>query len=1081
MESIGETGEGGFAYPAIQKYIRRCSLVIHQVGSTLEADGGEGVENSSCGDDSYGNNKTVEKEKEFGGQGGQSDEGWANLVQDNEEDGDCYRFRRPIRDGVLNFGINITGMTGGGGKEVIRSRCPPLFIRAPVYFSELLALGRFLHAIDREGHTGSAMAADRGRIEAVAYCLTLVRMCCASDSGGLEKAEPAEWVIGGRQIDEDTATLQRSQLLVDVRLPEKLAPCLHDRRSEVRRDAANCALSALRGGHEYLRWASPVFGEGAGVDPRALLALGFCTPVWVSGFVGIIRGQGGGASGSATPGRAARQTEASLKSIALRCLGYMAVVGDLATQSWQPVRAIAALQGALSRANAGNDASAMPGQTVNGSGGCSGWREGILDVLRALAENGSGTTHAMLRDHPGICELCRIPEMNLLDTLTSKGVAARAAELLQGGTLHEVISLIRRVRSVLGTAVRLGDYRVLGSSDADDIPEDIGLTSSLVWGWMQRTVVQLTRDSPEHPSTKARISLAQECIGLMRFLLTSKSLTAFRLVHCRIHPALVREVSLVSGASTPEDTPHQSDFGKLQREGSNSKLELAEARTGLDVIVYLFSSHESVPLDFHRAHPIPPLAAGAADALADAVTYGDRSTIDFLDRRGLGYRFALAVENAAKFAKASRRYGVEFIHLVGTYPCGRQARTRLLDRVLWRAHRGLLEQMVISGLIEFIVSNMLPDCTPTDIVNARLPASFVRYNGTPLVRNEGLALLEKIVARRRRCPAIASETARQMIRHELPSAEVARLRKHRHGPIRAGVGTALKVLAQLGSAPVDRALTLTGVPKQAITDTRRDPMNKKTRTRWIRWLRREAEASPSSPGQLYSQPMALRDVPQPLPFRRSPAYKSVNHEVFSRHNDEVTGNQTDGLSRSPQSAAMELLRTNLPLDDKVVKPKFPWINTVTGDVNPLHDQLTVDKNELRSEQTPRTILGPVPATNEPMIRAILTIEGDISTLSTSDLAVLLATELGTTEENFGVIEAVGSTTADTPILFSLATGIDSPVHTQSTVAGSTVKLFVAKSLGEALYTRCLAGVLRIPGLLHLEVRGDFVSFPSSAP
>lgn len=1084
VETIGEAGQGGFAYPTVQRYVRRCGQITHQVGCIMDGIEDEDDGYSSSGSDELRDDDKgpeLEKGNKHRWHSTQGDDGWASPSEDTEGTADLeYQFRRRIRDHVSHSNVDrstarAVAAVGVGGQSLIRSRCPPAFVRAPLYFSELLTLGRLMHVIHRMGHTGSATAADRGRVQATEYCLTLVRMCCGNGSGGLEKAEPAEWTTGGRQMDEDAATLQRSQLLVDFRLPEKLAPCLHDRRSEVRRDAANCALSALKGGYERLRWFSPAFEDKVGVDPRALLALGFCTPVWVSGLMGILVGHEGAPLGSATPSRAARQGKENLRRIALSCLGCMAAAGDLATESWQAVRVVPALQGALSRATFGvgtTPISTPKGGTddtmVGATRDLNGWREGIVDVIRSLVENGSGTTHDMLRNYPGVVAFCKIPETNFPGSMTSKDVAARAAELLQGGTSDEIISLVRRVKSVLATAVRLGDYRVLGFG-SDGVPEDVGVTMSLVWGWMQRVSVQLARDSPEHPSTKARMTIGRECIELMHFLLASKSPPALRLVQCGIHPTLATEVLWASSSvSNPANMTHHSDDDRQRTKVDVAKVELAQAKTGLDVLVRLLSVQQPGPLDLLRAHPIRSLVVDATDALADAVAYADRSTLDCLDRSGLGLRLALAVENAAKFARESSRRGVEFVHLVWTYPAGRQARTKLLDRVLWRGHRGLVEQIVISGLIELIVSNMLPDCTTTDISNARLPATFVRYNGTPLLRNEGIALLERVVARRRRCPAVATETSRQIVRHELPSVEMAHLREHRNRPIRTGVGVALRALARLGSTPVDMALSRAGVPRRAVVETRKDPMNSKTKKRWTRWLRRGAELSTAGPEALYLQPAVFARLPKPSLLPTSAMGEPIDREVSSSPEGEGVKNVTDDIpcsSPMPRTPPEEPNSTGLRFEDDPAKTNSHLMNTLTRNIKTFCAPSTPHRPELRQAWAPVTNSESVEVSTERTIRAMVSVEGCISQRSVADLTLVLAAELGVTTASLGTIEV-----AVEPPIGSPASMMDEFYDgTQPTVNGSTMKMLLAEHLAERLYTRCLTGVLRLPGLLRVEV------------
>ncbi|CAN0370207.1 unnamed protein product, partial [Ectocarpus sp. 12 AP-2014] len=106
--------------------------------------------------------------------------------------------------------------------------------------------------------------------------------------------------------------------------------------------------------------------------------------------------------------------------------------------------------------------------------------------------------------------------------------------------------------------------------------------------------------------------------------------------------------------------------------------------------------------------------------------------------------------------------------------------------------------------------------------------------------------------------------------------------------------------------------------------------------------------------------------------------------------------------------------------------------------------------------------------------AVLTIEGELSTLSVPGVRELLAAELATAEESIRVIEVGGGSNGsstgggDTSRQAPTATSI----APSSTSGGrSTLKLALPGVIAAQLYTRCLAGVLRVPGLLFVEVEG----------
>lgn len=1112
MEAVGETGEGGFPYPAIQRYIRRCGSATHWngAGAVYGRAGGDDLDghhdDSDVGNDCYdgvpsgegggGRNLEGRRRRRRPDRKSGNNQGWASSSSSDEGQGDHHN-----EDDVDFDESAFAGAQDSYG--VVRSHACPLFVRAPVYFAELLALGRVLYSLHRGGGgaakgSGRTGANSRARRQATAYSLTVVRMCCDASDGGLDRAEPLGWMGGGRELDEDAAVLQRAQLLVDARLGEKLAPCLHDADPDVKRDAVSCALSALRGGHARLRWISLSVRGAEGVDPRGLLALGFCSTVWVSAFVAMVSGRGAPpAVGSVNPSRTARESEEKVRKMALECLGYMAAAGDLATHNWRGLRVLSALQGLLHRGNTSGmgELTTSRGSAGRGSGSGAGVgetqpelhgrKESVLKILQSLAENGSGETHSMLRAQPGLNGLMRGHQStpNWESLLTPKGLASTAVELSKGGgTLDEIISLVRRVRSTLATAVRIGDHSVLGATPqvADTgIQEDVGTTLSLVWGWMQRTLVQLARDESDHPSTAARVSLAWECLGLMRFLLGSAS--ACRLAQCKIHPDLAAEASRASpvGGTAPSSRLSDSNGNGHATSTARASSDLAKARTGLETLVLLLSV-ESPTIDLYRAHPIPQLTAGAADAIADALTYGDRGTVDAVESLGLGVRLGLAVEASARLVRESRRLGVEDVHLLRAYPAGRRARVKLLDRILCQrgnsgSGTGLHAQVIVSGLVEFVASNMLPDLTTTDIVGVRLPASFVRHNGTPLVRNEGVALLERVVARRGDCIAIAREAARQAVRHNVPSAECTRPRENRQRSVRVGVSACLRCLARLDNGAVDRALELAGIPPRAITSARRDNAASKTRRRWARWVRQNGTDAGERPPLLSSQRAppgvdGLFDGPSPVAPTGADVLQRQDPQMSARISRDLRG--LLGPSQQNVDAVPDISKSKGRGEIDAPKHEDRALSPSAAGSFPRDVGRAYDASSLPSAASRKIA---APATEKKMMSAVLTIEGDLSTLSVPTVIALLAAELSAVEESIRLIEIGGSDgVGESGGNGYGGVGSSGAASTKTTAPPvvdhrSILKLSLPGALASQLYTRCLAGVLRVPGLLYLEV------------
>ncbi|CAM9321165.1 unnamed protein product, partial [Discosporangium mesarthrocarpum] len=582
--------------------------------------------------------------------------------------------------------------------------------------------------------------------------------------------------------------------------------------------------------------------------------------------------------------------------------------------------------------------------------------------------------------------------------------------------------MVRRVRTLLGTSVQVADAEVLeGSAEASGT---IYSTMSLVWGWMQRVLVQIARDSPGHSSTAGRLRLAWECLHLMRFLLCSRNRAAVALVHCPVHRALALESARAAGVTPLPEESVDEEKEKYQGVGGSSMAEFAHARTGLEVVARLLSAHcDTAAMEIHRAHPMRLLTAGAADVLAEGVSCGDRNTVDTLASLGIGLRLGLAAEEGVLLVQESRRMGVESIHLCWAYPAGRQARVKLLDRILSLGHLGLLEQVLTSGLLEFSMREMIPDTADTDVVNVRIPSKFARYNGTPLVRNEGLALLERVAARRRRCPGVASEVVRQAIRHEVAAEELKRLRNCRRRSVREGVGACLRTLARLESPVVDGALVRAGVPSAAIVATRKSHTDHATRKRWAGWLRSQVDKPQAADPHGYFRIARPKPVPEV-------ASGSVEAAVGRRAGES----EGEGIKLKEGKAGREKL-------GDVVGPERRSEDANQGTLTRL--SIGTDKDGIGGGlKKPQSWSIP----NSDRNNTPLLPQGDLSSLSLAELVHSLAYELGVSAAHVSPVAVDGGP----------------PTAARFSMEGS---------LADHLWTHCLAGVLHIPGLLHLQVEG----------
>jgi hypothetical protein len=238
------------------------------------------------------------------------------------------------------------------------------FMRTSLYFSELVSLGRTfanLAAASRgQGRTGA-----RARRSCVSFILTMVRLWGLKEGGGAAEGLSAR--------PDALSSMQRAQLLLDVRVASKLLPYVADYDAKVRRDVLTSALAALSTG-------MPLLGGNTGnvANPHAALGLEFCSKGWSEAF------------GKALVSGGSTKDDAACRKLAAKCLERMVSAGDVACEGWGVAGVVGNLVNALTDNRRAGD------------------KDGALAVFEALASSSAPNVSKLLQAHPSILNFFRV-------------------------------------------------------------------------------------------------------------------------------------------------------------------------------------------------------------------------------------------------------------------------------------------------------------------------------------------------------------------------------------------------------------------------------------------------------------------------------------------------------------------------------------------------------------------------------------------------------------------------------------------------------------------------------------------------
>jgi serine/threonine protein kinase/Ca2+-binding EF-hand superfamily protein len=659
--------------------------------------------------------------------------------------------------------------SGGNGIGLIRhSNTVPYFVRTAVYYEELLSLGKALSQI----HTATSRSvALRARRQGTTYILTLVRMAC-SDLSMADDAMNSD--TGYVSHDADTSQLQRAQLLVDFSVADKLVTLLHDDDADVRHDVLSTCVHALTGCTLLFREATVLH------NPRAIVAEQFASSsLWLTSMMCILKT-------STTP-----VTE---RLLVLQALQAMATGGDRALHIWQTCEVVNTLKQLLAAAS-----------TIT-----SRERVAVIEVLRSLASSGSSYAVALLSTVPDI--MLESPGIIMAQEITVGSLCAEVSDVIQtGGTLDEIANIIKNTYVLLCTAVRMQQYsEVLVTATADTAisANSIQYVVSVVWAWTQRTWLQLCDSTTaiEHPLTTARVHVIREALCLADLLTTCNIKAVSSLMGLRPH----------SSIGNTADMYNATDPTVVDDDQPPSTQQKTIATSGLQVFVNILATPVTLEHDLYRAHPTATLIPLAVNVICQVLeSNSSSSSIQLLVDVGLGLKLSDVMTATVAFITECRSQSVETIQLCPTYAVSRQARLRLFDRILSTGNTELHEQLLLSDVVEYTVSTMLTDTRLIDVVNAKIPAVFHRFNATPLARNEAIELMRIIVKSRTSCPTVMAELLRHIVRYSLVEKEQQRIATTKQRAVRHGAIAVLQLIAHINAPQTNTALKAIGITTEA--------------------------------------------------------------------------------------------------------------------------------------------------------------------------------------------------------------------------------------------------------------------------
>ncbi|CAM9662798.1 unnamed protein product, partial [Phaeothamnion confervicola] len=363
---------------------------------------------------------------------------------------------------------------------------------------------------------------------------------------------------------------------------------------------------------------------------------------------------------------------------------------------------------------------------------------GAFEVLRTLVATSSPAVQARLAAHPGLGRTLAAHGLSLPEPATLEGLLEKGRDVAEAGTLAEAAEFARTTHGWLCAALRLGNPFRTGTAGFLTAPTQSSTAAevaaaavgqrggaigsameevmTVVWGLLQRSARQMEQHGPTHPATAGRLKLGMACVALARLVLTSGCQRVVGLIHVRAMrlwplPGARRNGGGGNGGIKADDGDNGGGDGSGV-EGSFSVIGMP--MSALVTLVQL--ARGNAPFEMHHPHPLHIMAASAANALAEAAASGDAALLNMFADAGVGLVAHDAVAAGHRLLQASRAAAVEATHLCDLYPAGRAARVALLDRLLTAGHNGLCEQVVVSGLVTYLLTEMLPDTAVVDVV-----------------------------------------------------------------------------------------------------------------------------------------------------------------------------------------------------------------------------------------------------------------------------------------------------------------------------------------------------------------------------
>jgi Ca2+-binding EF-hand superfamily protein/serine/threonine protein kinase len=685
--------------------------------------------------------------------------------------------------------------SGGNGIGLIRhSNIVPYFVRGATYYEELLSLGKALSQIHTA--TGRSIAL-RARRQGTTYILTLVRMACSD----LSMADDSTTGDNGYvSHDADTSQLQRAQLLVDFGVADKLVSLLHDDDADVRHDVLSTCVHALSGCTLLFREAT------VQQNPRAIVTEQFASSsLWLTSMMCILKT-------STTP--------VSEKLLVLQALQAMTTGGERALYIWQTCEVVNTLKQLLAAAS-----------TIT-----SRERNAVIEVLRSLASSGSSYAVALLSTVPDI--MLESHGITIAQEISVVSLCAEVSDVIQtGGTLDEIAGIIKNNYALLCTAVRMQQYSELlaiSTNSTSVSGNSLQYMISVVWAWTHRTWLQLCDNNTaiEHPLTTARVHVIREALCLADLLTTCGIDAVSGLIGLRLHNSIGNIADMYNALDDTAVGDHQPSTQRSMT-----------ANSGLQVFANILATPVTLEHDLYRAHPTATLIPLAVNVICQALESDSSSTIQLLIDAGLGLKLCDVMTSTVAFTTECRSQCVEAIQLCPTYAASRQARLRLFDRILSADNAAieLHEQLLLSGVVEYIVSTMLTDTRLIDVVNAKIPAVFHRFNATPLVRNEGLELMRIIVKRGTSCPTVMAELLRHIVRHGLVEKEQQRIATTKQRAVRHGALAIIQLIAHINVPQTNTALKAIGLTTEA-----GGSILNMSNAQWTQWVTSQATSHSSN-------------------------------------------------------------------------------------------------------------------------------------------------------------------------------------------------------------------------------------------